>query len=908
MSDLSPSPSSIIHTEEQLVTLESSPENTLDPTELVSVSPVDTHSVEEQLQSDQPDISPSPARQVDDVDALVSPASVSSLATTPVAAATVPAVTSMQASPSSYSTSLMPTSVLPSSPFTHLYSPTAALTTPAEFARITHSFQNVHSQIQNGLAQMKSIAVFLKQICQTKEKYAQELLKSVHSLQLHAAPSSSASSPLPLDGMISTSACVHELKDSFFEEARQESEWAKKVLLEIVTPLLSFVHEAEQRRKIIHNYQHALAQQIKLLQEQLLQSKIHTLKIIANLHTLEEKEQQTRNNEDNAQTGSNSNNSNANNSTVDTGSEKKEKEKGKGALASFSNFFSKLNKRSSSSSNSNSSLVSTAGTNTSSSTGASSSSSSTSSNSKDAAAFALDGFSEEIREKAYLSSLQYALSVQSANARQKQYFENDLPSLFSDLQKLEYARLSCLKLYLGQLAACNLSLLGPHKQRIQSFVQTVSSLDAQKDIHDYVENIVKNVGETFIPNEFKYELNFTPMDIRHNEKLTKLVVFPEEIQSNITDADTEQPAVELSETHTHSISEQAAPSHFGQTLEGCMTLQENSHPDLTEPIVLHSMIEAIKTKPSTGKEKYSALLQAQPPQQLLKLKKQLDNGNYDISSWSVSDCIGILKLWLRSLNEPLLPLALYAAAIQSVKKEQTLLSSQAQNVATRFNNAPEILAPRESELLPGHELLPPSSALQLTPQLQQYTLHIFQSLPTLNQRVLHQLAVLVNSVAIQQATVVITVPVNTKEQQEKTDPRLVAATRRERLNSNADSVETITRVDWNKWSTILQQLATIFTSCVLKTHSSDATELLTCSRHEQRFTCALWISLSHQHMQQTLGRNSSAVKSSTASASYVASELGNSASNINENISSSSSTTTESAVSEDTPSQTHTSE
>ncbi len=238
----------------------------------------------------------------------------------------------------------------------------------------------------------------------------------------------------------------------------------------------------------------------------------------------------------------------------------------------------------------------------------------------------MDGFSEEIREKAYLSSLQYALSVQSANARQKQYFENDLPSLFSDLQKLEYARLSCLKLYLGQLAACNLSLLGPHKQRIQSFVQTVSSLDAQKDIHDFVENIVGNVGETFIPNEFKYELNFTPMDIRHNEKLTKLVVFPEELQSSTPEnTETSQPDVQLSETHLHSIANQSTPSHFGQTLEGCMSLQESSHPDLTEPIILHLMIEGIKSKPSTGREKYNALLQAQPPQQLSKLKKQVSS-------------------------------------------------------------------------------------------------------------------------------------------------------------------------------------------------------------------------------------------------------------------------------------------
>jgi hypothetical protein len=239
---------------------------------------------------------------------------------------------------------VQPPSTPVASPFA-LLSPSPQVTF-LDFPRVAHSFSLVHGQVAHGLERLKQVSEFVRRVCAAKQTYSGELLRtsaayqkstgasgsgktplldtlssylpsqltspksSVSSMNSPTASKSSgatmfgsakagggggvgeASSVLTLseDAMGSSTEVWNSLRESLFEEARQESEFATKVQNEVVVPMQAFYAEAEKKRKLLQAHHAALSVQIRALTDSLLASKIATVKQIQQLQLAEQRE------------------------------------------------------------------------------------------------------------------------------------------------------------------------------------------------------------------------------------------------------------------------------------------------------------------------------------------------------------------------------------------------------------------------------------------------------------------------------------------------------------------------------------------------------------------------------------------------------------------------------------------
>ena len=503
-----------------------------------------------------------------------------------------------------------------------------------------------------------------------------------------------------------------------------------------------------------------------------------------------------------------------------------------------------------------------------------SASSSSSAVADSASALAIHGgeSSEELRDRAYQSALAYQLAVASANARQEQYYSSDLPQLFAELQRLEVGRLNCLKHCLGLLAGANLSLVGPNKQRVQSLLQSVASMHSESDTRDFAMHIVAQVGEAVKPNSFVYDLAVTPEIIRSAR-----------MESPAAAAAVAAAAVVAAPVSASVAGPAAAVSCFTSSLSAQMDLAESQgcgH-DLNVPRVFHVLVQAIRER--RGYHKPGLFFTAAPVGDVGALRARFEAGDFSTAHASLDVLAATLKAWLRALPEPLLPAPLYSAAIQSIKKDATsqlaerhamaeaaaLAAAKPSSSSSAPANAPSLDGvdrtsnpaaaaagtppapaaapaagagaerPRAASSVgsPSNGLvLPPRSESNLpSPQLHMHVQSILSALPTLNQRLLMQLAALLSDMAAANSQVLVSaVP--------PSSPRLVAAAGEEvapPVNVGVNG----TTIDWNRWANSIAHNAPIFASALLRNAHADATELLANSKNEVRFTAALFMSV-----------------------------------------------------------------
>lgn len=108
------------------------------------------------------------------------------------------------------------------------------------------------------------------------------------------------------------------------------------------------------------------------------------------------------------------------------------------------------------------------------------------------------------------------------------------------------------------------------------------------------------------------------------------------------------------------------PSVYGQTLETIMQRQEGAYPELRIPIILPFLADGILALGGTEAE--GVFRVPGDADIIAQLKAHIDRGQYQLSGVEDPHVVASLfKLWLRELEEPLIPTGLYNAALQASK-------------------------------------------------------------------------------------------------------------------------------------------------------------------------------------------------------------------------------------------------
>ena len=642
----------------------------------------------------------------------------------------------------------------PFSPFDALTpGPDVVLT---DYKKVTHSFGIVSGQVAAGLESLRSVAEFVRRVCQAKANYAAELLKTSGAFATGGptAPSSSvlartdkgsskggAGSAGDLlvaaeDAMTSSSRIWGELREQLFEEARQEQEFSALMLAEVCAPMMSFYTEATRRARVLTAHHQALAGQLRALNEgSLLQAKIASVRLLTALQAQESRERDAalaaRHTNPDPLTlvpappvhakGEDPNASE--NSKLISASKKNFEATTRKALASVGSFFKNLGKKGDKekekeraekeSKDSKDAAAAAAGSVAAPAEGSTASAPASASSLAIDSALAIHGgeTSEELREKLYLSSLSYKLAVASSNARQDQLYSHDLPSLFVELQRLEIGRLNCLRHYLSVLAGANMSLVGPNKQRVQSLLQSVAAMHCEGDTREFSQRLIASVGEVVKPNPYAYDLPFAPEVIRGAKMDPALIAAPSAALAA---------AASSSSSSSSVVSPSSSPSYFTSPLAVQMDLADSAgahHLDV--PRVFSTLLAAIRLR--KGYHRSTLFFTAAPVADIVALRARMESGDFETKDVSLDVLANTFKLWMRLLPEPLIPAPLYSAAIQSVKKDAAAAIAErhaaAEAAAAAQAKPPPSNQPQGASVqsLDGVERVPSASAAAAAP-------------------------------------------------------------------------------------------------------------------------------------------------------------------------------------------------
>lgn len=115
------------------------------------------------------------------------------------------------------------------------------------------------------------------------------------------------------------------------------------------------------------------------------------------------------------------------------------------------------------------------------------------------------------------------------------------------------------------------------------------------------------------------------------------------------------------------------PSVYGQTLETIMQRQEGAYPELRIPIILPFLADGILALGGTESEGIFRV--PGDNDVILHLKARIDRGQYQLSGIQDPHVVASLfKLWLRELEDPLVPMSLYETALEVSKSvDHTIL-------------------------------------------------------------------------------------------------------------------------------------------------------------------------------------------------------------------------------------------
>eukprot|EP00808_Paulinella_micropora_P011495 g4134.t1 len=303
------------------------------------------------------------------------------------------------------------------------------------------------------------------------------------------------------------------------------------------------------------------------------------------------------------------------------------------------------------------------------------------------------GSAEDMRQRGYLAAKEYERAIEDChrrrqaakeyeraiedcNRRQQVYLREELPTVFSGMQSLELERLGRLKRHCGTLVDLKIMSEKERSLNFDKMAVVVADMDPALNITSFVEDWVYAHGPPVPIPPLEYGLDLRAEDI----KAGRVSGNPDSVFHT-----TLERCMELQQSSGCELQLQYLAKFFiSYHLYLYIYLQlqylaklfvsfpvENPTevPHIVEvPRIVEVLISSIKLLGGLTTE---GIFRISPDQgELLKLRQEVDSGNYDAVEQLTSPHLpaALLKAWLRDLEKPLLPEELYEQAIEVGKQ------------------------------------------------------------------------------------------------------------------------------------------------------------------------------------------------------------------------------------------------
>lgn len=247
----------------------------------------------------------------------------------------------------------------------------------------------------------------------------------------------------------------------------------------------------------------------------------------------------------------------------------------------------------------------------------------------------------------------YITQIKETNEAQIKFVNETLRGHLDQFQTLELQRLKQVAIRLKALVdVCK----SQDEKMVQQDISTYSlleTLDPEKDIQTYIQTWLIDYGMPPDVVPYVYEIPLSPADI---------------------DALDESPDSEGAKKRE---------TVYNSTINSLMEKQKSSHPQLDVPVVMHVLCEACQNLGDGVKTE--GIFRLSPETSLLRsTEAKFNQGDFTLSGPAADPIIAssLLKSWLRSLNEPVIPAALYDDAIRCIETMKIEIASK-RSIAAR---------------------------------------------------------------------------------------------------------------------------------------------------------------------------------------------------------------------------------
>jgi len=228
-------------------------------------------------------------------------------------------------------------------------------------------------------------------------------------------------------------------------------------------------------------------------------------------------------------------------------------------------------------------------------------------------------------------------------------FDQECEHIAQIIQNIETQRLQFTRDSIQKWSEISLFYGNERKKRDEEVLSKSKAYSPEKDIHEYIEKVRNKLGNKPKSERFHYDLPYTLQDIK---------------QGNL----------------------ERRNSVFDNPLDQVMLLQrESDNPDvarLNVPAIVPVLISAIERLGGFVTE--GIFRKSAAKKDLDRLKKQIDEGNYEINERNPHIPAGLLKLWIRHLPESLIPSTLYSDALSVAKKQEEISIADIQKFAEKI--------------------------------------------------------------------------------------------------------------------------------------------------------------------------------------------------------------------------------
>lgn len=305
----------------------------------------------------------------------------------------------------------------------------------------------------------------------------------------------------------------------------------------------------------------------------------------------------------------------------------------------------------------------------------------------------------------------YIQNIKETNEAQVRFVDEILRSQLDQFQVLELQRLKQVALRLKSLVDVCKSQDEKMVAQDTSTYSLLETLDPEKDIQTYIQTWLIDYGMPPDVVPYVYEIPVTPADI--------------DAMAEGADADVGKKRETI----------------FNSTINSLMEKQKQINPQLDVPLVMHTLCDAIE-KLGDG-VKTEGVFRLSPDNSLLRATEaKFNQGDFTLSGPAADPIVAssLLKSWLRSLNEPVIPSSMYEEATKCIE-------TMKQEIATKRS-----VAARQTLSQKGVSFMPvsaPSQPLGKGQDVHAAVLAVYNRLPTLHKNVVKRLASLGKLIVLQ---------------------------------------------------------------------------------------------------------------------------------------------------------------